>query len=153
MAQANHYTTSKADFIKSIAKDPAGAINSGKLKQVKQEVPFGGVGKVVAKVVAKVAEKNAAKTTAKALEAAKGPSLAKGTAKSDATSGMVERNITKMKAETNQILGSSKKEAYTKAAQTMDAEKAKSIAESKKILARAQAEKNAKTIAKATQKP
>ena len=62
MAQANHYTTSKADFIKSIAKDPAGAINSGKLKQQKQEVPLvGGVGKIVAKIAEKVAAKNAAK--------------------------------------------------------------------------------------------
>lgn len=157
MPQPNHYTTSKENFIKAIAADPAGAINSGKLKQVKQEVPFGGVGKAVAKVVEKVAEKvaekGAAKATAKALEAAKGPSLAKGAKKLEATSGMVERNVTKMKAETNQILGSSKKEAYAKAAETMDKEKAASVEAGKKILARAQAEKNAAKIAKATQKP
>jgi hypothetical protein len=65
MAQANHHTTSKADFIKSIKADPAGAINSGKLEQKKQEVPFGAVGKAVVKGVAKVVEKVVAKDTAK----------------------------------------------------------------------------------------
>jgi hypothetical protein len=66
MAQANHHTTSKADFIKSIAADPAGAINSGKLKMQKQEVPLGGIGKAVAKVGEKIVEKGLAKAAAKA---------------------------------------------------------------------------------------
>ena len=157
MPQPNHYTTSKENFIKAIAADPAGAINSGKLKQVKQEVPFGGVGKAVAKVVEKVAEKvaekGAAKATAKALEAAKGPSLAKGAAKSEASSGAYERKIVDITAKANEAKGVSRKEAYTKASQTQDSRNATSIAESKKILERAQAEKNAAKIAKATQKP
>jgi hypothetical protein len=64
MPQANHYTTSKENFIKSVKADPAGAINSGMLEQKKQEVPFGGAAKAVAKGVAKVAEKVIAKKTA-----------------------------------------------------------------------------------------
>ena len=68
MAQKDHYTTSKANFIKSVKADPAGAINSGKLEQKKQEVPFGGVGKAVAKGVAKVVEKVVAKDTATVAE-------------------------------------------------------------------------------------
>ena len=77
MPQPNHHTTSKANFIKSIAADPAGAINSGKLEMQKQEVPFGGIGKAVVKGVAKVAEKVAAKSaeksTVKALKAVNKP--------------------------------------------------------------------------------
>ena len=68
MAQANHHTTSKANFIKTIAADPAGAINSGKLEQKKQEVPFGGIGKAVAKVGEKIVEKGLAKAAEKASE-------------------------------------------------------------------------------------
>ncbi len=106
-----------------------------------------------AKKVAKTgAAKAATKANARALKAAKGPSLASKAKKIEASSGKYERSITKMKAETNQILGSSKKEAYTKAAKAMDKENAKSIIESKKILARAKAEKNAATIAKATKR-
>ena len=36
-----------------IAKNPTKAINSGKMKMQKQEVPFGGIGKAAAKVAAK----------------------------------------------------------------------------------------------------
>jgi hypothetical protein len=67
-SQADHHITSKADFIRTVKADPAEAIRTGKLKQVKQEVPFGGIGKVVAKVAEKVAEKGLAKATAKASE-------------------------------------------------------------------------------------
>jgi predicted transcriptional regulator len=81
MPQPNHHVTDKNNFIKAVAADPAGAINSGKLKMQKQEVPFGGIGKAVAegvaKVVEKVAAKDAAKTAAKvesrALKAANKP--------------------------------------------------------------------------------
>jgi hypothetical protein len=45
-----------------IAKNPTKAINSGKMKMRKQEVPFGGIGKAAAKVVGKVIGK---KTVAK----------------------------------------------------------------------------------------
>ena len=90
MAQKDHHTTSKADFIKAVKADPAGAINSGLLKQKKQEVPFGGIGKAVVKGVAKVAEKvaekgaakAAAKVEAKALKAANKP-----TTKNNAATG------------------------------------------------------------------
>ena len=125
-----------------------------------QEAGVGSVGKMAVKLGAKAIQKvvKAAtdspkvKAEAKALKAAKGPSLASKAKKLEASSGKYERSIAKMKAETNQILGSSKKEAYTKAAKTMDKENAKSIIESKKILARAKAEKNAAIIAKATKK-
>jgi hypothetical protein len=68
MAQPDHHVTDKANFIKTIAADPAGAINSGKLKMQKQEVPLGGIGKAVAKVGEKIVEKGLAKATAKASE-------------------------------------------------------------------------------------
>jgi hypothetical protein len=45
-----------------IAKNPTKAINSGKMKMRKQEVPFGGIGKAAVKVVGKVLGK---KTVAK----------------------------------------------------------------------------------------
>jgi hypothetical protein len=104
------------------------------------------------KVAKKVATKAATKANARGLKAAQGPSLAKGSKKIEGVAGSVERAKTKMQAETNMILGSSRKMAYDKAAKSADAARTKSIEESKKILARAKAEKNAKTIAKATKK-
>lgn len=130
--------------------DPAAAINAGLMKRKSGEIIS--PGKVIAKVVAKVAGKAAAKTTAKALKSAKGPSLAKGAKKIDASSGAYERAIVKMKAQDNMILGSSKKAAYTKAAKASDAARVKDIAESKKILALAAKEKKAAQIAKALKK-
>ena len=105
-----------------------------------------GPGKVVKGVqaAAKVAK---AGSSARALKAAQGPSLAKGAKKIDASSGAYERAIVKMKAQDNMILGDSKKVAYGKAAKASDAARAKDIAEAKKIIARAKAEKDAKTIA------
>lgn len=47
-----------------IAKNPTKAINSGKMKMKKQEVPLGGIGKAAAKVIGKVIGKNTAKKTA-----------------------------------------------------------------------------------------
>ena len=119
-----------------------------------QEAGVSSVGKTAIKLGVKVAQKaiksattnSNIKAEAKALKAAKGPSLAKGNAKLDASSGKYERNITKMKAETNQILGSSKKEAYAKAAKAMDKERAAGMTMSQKILARAKAEKIAKAL-------
>jgi len=110
------------------------------------------VAKKVATEAAKKAAAKAAKANARGLKAAKGPSLAKGAKKLGATSGSVERSIVKMKAQDNMILGSSKKAAFDKAAKALDAARAKDIAESKKILARAAAEKKAKTIAKSLKK-
>ena len=101
MAQKDHHTTSKADFIKAVKADPAGAINSGLLKQKKQEVPFGGIGKAVVKGVAKVAEKvtekvvekgaakAAAKVEAKALKAANKPTTKNNAATGPKTAGYV----------------------------------------------------------------
>ena len=63
---ADNKITNKANFIKTVKADPAGAINSGLLKQKKQEVPFGGIGKAVAKVGEKVVEKGLAKAAEKA---------------------------------------------------------------------------------------
>jgi hypothetical protein len=104
----------------------------------------------IKKAATKKAATKAAKANARALKAAKGPSLASKAKKLEASSGRYERNIAKIKAEKNQILGSSRKEAYSKAAKTMDKERAKEIKYAKKILARAKTEKNAATIAKAT---
>ena len=108
------------------------------------------VAKKVAGSAAKkaVTKKAATKANARALKAAKGPSLAKGAKKTDASSGAYERAIVKMKAQDNMILGSSKKAAFEKASKASDAARVKNIAESKKILARAAAEKKAKTISK-----
>ncbi len=106
-----------------------------------------GPGKVVK--AAKAVKAVKAGSSARALKAAQGPSLAKGAKKTDASSGAYERAIVKMKAQDNMILGSSKKAAFEKAAKASDAARVKDIAESKKILARAKAEKNAKTISKA----
>ena len=114
-----------------------------------------GPGKVVKGVqaAAKVAKAvNTAKAGSKALKAAQGPSLAKGAKKIEASSGAYERAIVKMKAQDNMILGDSRKAAYGKAAKASDAARVKDIAESKKILARAKAEKNAATIAKSIKK-
>ena len=135
---------------KGMYKDPAAAIGAGLMK--KQEAGIVSPGKIVAKIGAKVAQKAAAKANARGLKAAKGPSLAKGDKKIDASSGAYERAIVKMKAQDNMILGSSRKAAYDKAAKASDAARAKDIKESTKILARAKAEKNAKTIAKAVNK-
>lgn len=63
---ADNKITNKANFIKTVKADPAGAINSGLLKQKKQEVPLGGVGKVVAKAGEKLVEKGLAKAVEKA---------------------------------------------------------------------------------------
>ncbi len=117
----------------------------------------GAAARAVAKKVAgdaakKVAKKAATKASARALKAAQGKSLAKGTRKLDASSGSVERRIVRGQAETNMILGSSRKQAFSKAAEKSDKERIKDIAEAKKILARAKAEKNAKTISKALKK-
>jgi hypothetical protein len=105
-----------------------------------------GPGKVVKAVQAAKAVKAGA--SARALKAAQGPSLAKGAAKTAASSGRYERAITKMKAETNLIYGDSKKVAYAKAAKAMDKSNVADVAASKKILARAGAEKKAAAIAK-----
>ena len=112
--------------------------------------------KVAQQAVKKVAKTAAKKVEAKALKAAKGPSLASKDKKLEASSGKYERNITKMKAETNQILGSSKKEAYTKAAKAMDKEQSQSKKMAATILkvnkAGAKAEKRAAAVAKVTKK-
>ena len=106
------------------------------------------VGRAV-KAAATVAKAgSAARATARGLKAAQGPSLAKGAAKTAASSGKYERNITNITAKANMQKGLSKKESYTKAAKTMDARKSMSVDESKKILARAAAEKKAATISK-----
>jgi hypothetical protein len=128
--------------------DPAAAINAGLMKKQSGEIMS--PGKVVAKVAAKVAGKAAAKASTKALKAAQGPSLAKGAKKIDASSGAYERAIVKMKAQDNMILGDSRKVAYGKSAKASDAARVKNIAESKKILARAKADKVAAAIAKPT---
>ena len=109
-----------------------------------------GPGKAVkaVKAVSKVAKAVKSGSSARALKAAQGPSLAKGINKTNASSGAYERAIVKMKAQDNMILGSSKKAAYGKAAKASDAADVKNIADAKKTLARAKAEKNAKTIAK-----
>jgi len=104
--------------------------------------------KVAGNAVKKATTKAATKASARALKAAKGPSLAKGTKKIDASSGAYERAIVKMKAQDNMILGSSKKAAFDKAAKASDVARAKDVVEAKKILARAAAEKKAKTISK-----
>jgi hypothetical protein len=111
-----------------------------------------GPGKVVKGVQAVAKAANATKAGSKALKAAQGPSLAKGAAKTAASSGTYERKIVKITAGANQEKGLSRKAAYAKAAQTQDERKAMSIAESKKIIARAKAEKDAKTIAKSIKK-
>jgi hypothetical protein len=113
----------------------------------------GAAARAVAKKVAgnaakKVATKAATKSTAKALKAAQGPSLAKGAAKTAASSGKYERNIANITAKANMKKGLSRKEAYTKSAKTMDNRMAISKEESKKILARAAAEKKAAIISK-----
>ena len=115
-----------------------------------------GPGKVVKGVqaAAKVAKAvNTAKAGSKALKAAQGPSLAKGAAKTAASSGKYERNIVKITAKANQEKGLSRKEAYAKASKTQDNRNAISVAESKKILARAKAEKDALAIANSTKSP
>ena len=106
------------------------------------------VGRVVrtAATVAKVG--SAARASAKGLKAAQGASLAKGAAKTAASSGKYERNITNITAKANMEKGLSKKESYAKAAKTMDTRKSMAMDESKKILARAAAEKKAAAIAK-----
>jgi hypothetical protein len=91
---------------------------------------------------------SASRATAKGLKAAQGASLAKGAAKTAAGSGKYERDITKITAESSMKKGLSKKESYAKAAKTMDARRSIGIEESKKILARAAAEKKAATISK-----
>ena len=131
---------------KGMYKDPAAAIGAGLMKR--KEAGIVSPGKIVAKIGAKVAEK----AVARGLKAAKGPSLANKAKKIEASSGAYERAIVKMKAQDNMILGDSRKAAYNKAAKASDAARVKDIAESKKILARAKAEKNAKTIAKAAKK-
>ena len=105
--------------------------------------------KAAQKAVKKVATKTAVKANARALKAAKGPSLAKGAAKTAASSGKSERNITNITAKANMEKGLSRKEAYAKSAKTMDNRISIAKEESKKILARAAAEKKAKTISKA----
>ena len=107
---------------------------------------------VVKKAVTKKAVAKTAKANARGLKAAQGPSLAKGTKKTDASSGAYERAIVKMKAQDKMILGDSKKAAYAKAAKASDAARVKDIADAKKTLAFAKAEKNAKTIAKSLKK-
>ena len=131
--------------------DPAAAINAGLMKKQSGEIMS--PGKVVAKVAAKVASKAAAKASTKALKAAQGPSLAKGAKKIEASSGAYERALVKMKAQDSMILGNSRKVAYGKAAKASDAARVKDIAESKKILARAKAEKDALAIANSTKSP
>jgi len=113
----------------------------------------GAAARAVAKKVAKKAiTKAEAKANARGLKAAQGPSLASKAKKLEAVSGKVERAKTKMKAETNQILGSSKKEAFAKAAKSMDKEQkmAKTILKVNK--AGAKAEKRAAVISKVTKK-
>ena len=99
-----------------------------------------------AATVAKVG--SAARASARGLKAAQGPSLAKGAAKIAAGSGKNERKITNITAKANMEKGLSRKESYTKAAKTMDIRRSMSIDESKKILARAAAEKKAAIISK-----
>ena len=130
--------------------DPAAAIKAGLMQKKTGE--FMSPGKVVAKVAAKVAAKSAAKSTAKGLKAAQGPSLAKGAKKADASSGAYERKIVKITAKANQTKGASRKEAYAKAAKTQDNRNAMSALESKKILARAKAEKIASVVDKSIKK-
>jgi hypothetical protein len=117
----------------------------------------GAAARAVAKKVAKKAvTKAATKANVRGLKAAQGPSLASKAKKLEASSGKYERNITKIKAETNQILGSSRKEAYTKAAKAMDKEQSQSKKMAIKILkankAGAKAEKRAAAISKVTKK-
>jgi hypothetical protein len=110
-----------------------------------------GPGKVVkgAQLAAKAVKAGSeGRAVARGLKAAQGPSLAKGAAKTAASSGKYERNIAKITAESNIKKGLSKKEAYAKAAKTMDIGYSKSVEASKKLLARAAAEKKAKIISK-----
>ena len=70
------------------------------------------------------ATKAETKANARALKAAKGPSLASKSKKLEAVSGRVDRVKTKMKAETNLILGQSRKEAFGNAAKAADKQRA-----------------------------
>jgi hypothetical protein len=100
-----------------------------------------------AATVAKAATK--AGSSARALKAAQGPSLAKGAAKkTSASSGKNDRKIVNITAKANMEKGLSRKESYAKAAKVTDARKAIAMEESKKILARAAAEKKAAAVAK-----
>lgn len=76
-----------------IAKNPTKAINSGKMKMRKQEVPFGGIGKAAAKVVGKVIGKKAV---------AKGATGAKLSPYSGGIKAKVSDNVTvRIKAKPN----------------------------------------------------
>jgi hypothetical protein len=111
-------------------------------------VPAGRAVKVAVTAAKAVKAGSAARATARGLKAAQGPSLAKGAAKTAASSGKYERNIANITAKANMQKGLSKKESYAKAAKTMDARNSISVNESKKILARAAAEKKAAAISK-----
>ena len=105
MPQPDHHITTKADFIKAVAADPSGAINSGKLKQQKAEVPFGGVGKIAAKVGEKLVEKGLAKAASNA-----GKIIGKDVSKP----GTVEKLSENMTLSEKQNLASKLKQANVK---------------------------------------
>ena len=93
--------------------------------------------------------KSTAKANARALKAAKGPSLAKGKKKLEATLGSVERARAKQKAQDNMILGASKKQAYAKATKIMDKELSSSATNAAKVKVSA---KSAKGLKKSDEK-
>ena len=125
----------------------AGVKRLGKAALIVGSLTPAGRGVKAASMAVKAASKVG--STARALKAAQGPSLAKGAAKTAASSGKYERNIANITAKANMKKGLSRKEAYAKSAKTMDNRISIAKEESKKILARAAAEKKAKTISKA----
>ena len=148
-AQQKAQAKARAGGNNPIKVTKAGVKRLGKAALIAGSFTPAGRGVKAASMAVKAIKAGKTGASARALKAAQGPSLAKGAKKLQTTSGSVERRITKNQAETNMILGSSRKEAFAKAAQKFDTENAKDIAMSKKILARAAAEKKAKTISKA----
>lgn len=145
--------TNKTSYVTDKKTGKAAIVNPKKV----QEAGVGSIGKMAVKLGVKAVQKVVKSATAspkvkaeaKALKAAKGPSLASKAKKLEAVSGKVQRAQTKMKAETNLILGQSKKEAFGNAAKAMDKQSAKNIERLEIGRARDKAQAKATKIAKA----